>query len=72
MLKKLFDSKKAVVAVIGLVLEVIVAANILVLDEASKAMFMENVVIIVGAYVVGQGIADHGKEKAKIDKGVTS
>jgi len=53
---------------IGLILETLVATNIIPLDEGSKAAFMQNVAIISGTYFVGQGVADFGKEKVKAEK----
>ena len=53
---------------IGLVLEALAATGILPLDEAMRLAFMENVAIITGGFVIGQGVADMGKEKAKVEK----
>ena len=63
MLKKLFGSKKAVVAIIALVLEGLASTGVLKLDEGMKIAFMENIAIIAGAYFIGQGATDFGKEK---------
>ncbi len=67
MLKELLSSKKAIITIIGLVLNLIVAAGVIKLDEAARAQVMQGIMAIVGTYVVGQGIADHGKEKAKVE-----
>ncbi len=67
-IKKLFDSKKSVVAMVALVLETLAATNVISLDEVSKVAFCENIAIIAGAYFVGQGVADFGKEKVKAEK----
>lgn len=68
-LGKLMGSKKAVVTLIGLALEVVIAAGLMPLDEAAKAKVMEAIMVICGGYVVGQGVADHGKEAKKVEKG---
>lgn len=66
LLKGLFSSKKATVALIGIVVEVMVAVGVVKLDSPeAKAQLMEAIVYIVGAFTVGQGIADHGKEAEK-------
>ena len=60
----MFRSKKFQAAVIG----VIVAG----IAELGLNVPPETVTTIVSpflAYIVGQGIADHGKERAKIEKG---
>ncbi len=64
-LKNLFASKKAVIAIVALVLEGLEASGMLKLDESVKVAFMENTAIIAGAYFVGQGAADWGKEAKK-------
>lgn len=69
MMKKLFSSKKFVGFLIGAVLECLAASGVLNLDEATKAQFMTSIAGLVAAYVVGQGVADLGKEKAKVEKG---
>ncbi len=67
-LKNLFSSKKAIIAIVGLVLEGCAASGILNLDEGAREAFMQNVAIITGSYFVGQGAADFAKEKAKVEK----
>ncbi len=62
-LKNLLASKKAIVALVGLTLEALVSTGVLQLDESVRHAFMQNVAIICGAYFVGQGAADFGKEK---------
>lgn len=68
-LKQLFSSKKAVIAIITLALEALAAGGILNLDEGTREAFMTNVAIIAAGYFVGTGAADFGKEKAKVEKG---
>ncbi len=67
-LKNLFGSKKAVVAIVALILEGCAASGILNLDESARNAFMQNVAIISGGYFLGTGAADFGKEKAKVEK----
>lgn len=70
LVSSLLGSKKAVVTLVGLVLEIVIASGVIALDAESKMKVMEAILVIVGGYNVGQGIADHGKEKAKAEKGV--
>lgn len=59
----ILKSKKFQAALIGLI--VIVAKEFVpALDEVSITEMLMTLV----AYIIGQGIADHGKEKAKIEK----
>ncbi len=67
-LKKLFNSKKAVIAIIALALEALAAGGILKLDESARELFMTNVAVVAAGYFVGTGAADFGKEKAKVEK----
>jgi len=63
-LKQLLSSKKLVAAAIG----VIVAAG----GRLGLDLSTEDVALIVGpivAFILGQGIADHGKEAAKVERG---
>ncbi len=60
--QKLFSSKKAVVALAGIVIESLVATGVIHVDEGSREAFLQNIAIICGAYFVGQGAADWGKE----------
>lgn len=55
---ELLSSKKAVATMVGVLLT-IVAKTGLVLPEDS----VTEIVQVIMAYVIGQGIADHGKEK---------
>ncbi len=61
--KELFKSKKFLAAIAG--------AAVVVLNKAIGLEIPETDVLkilgVVASYIVGQGIADHGKEKAKIE-----
>jgi len=59
-LKALFSSKKFLVMLAGILLA---SASKLGLDLDED--LVNQILAMVGAYVVGQGIADHGKEAAK-------
>ena len=63
-LKDLFSSKKGLAAMAG-VLSII--ATSLGFDFLSETALMQ-VLGIIGAFIVGQGLADVGKEAAKIGK----
>ena len=67
-LKNLFASKKAVIAIVGLILEGCAASGLLNLDEGTREAFMTNIAVIAAGYFVGTGAADFGKEKAKVEK----
>src|SRR3990167_5185199 len=66
-LKAFVGSKKFLAAVAG----ILAAAGVqfLGLDEAKADEISRLIAGIVGAYVVGQGLADAGKEKAKAENG---
>jgi len=60
----LIKSKKFQVAIIGVV--------VMLLGEFGLDIDPEALLAIVSpliAYIIGQGVADHGKEKAKIENG---
>jgi len=59
----IFKSKKFWVAVVGAIAEVLFVQ----FDFPTESTITIGGIII--AYIFGQGIADHGKEKAKIEKG---
>jgi hypothetical protein len=61
MIKQLFASKKFLVMLSGIV--VFVSAR---LSHALDPADVDRVLALVASYIVGQGIADHGKEAAKI------
>ena len=62
-LRGLLESKKAIAA--------IAATLVAILGKAGLEVSTEELMPILTplmAYIVGQGIADHGKERAKIEK----
>jgi len=63
--KDLVSSKKAIAAIAGLLT---VIANSLGLTGLSEESLMQ-ILGVLGAFMVGQGIADNGKEAAKITNG---
>ncbi len=63
-LKALFSSKKFLVMLAGIILAV---ANKLGLDLDPE--LVNQILALVGVYIVGQGIADRGKEAAKLANG---
>lgn len=65
-LKDLFSRKKFLVSLTGVLAEVFVFA-FSGLPEETAATLGGYIVAIVSSYVLGQGIADHGKERAKIE-----
>lgn len=60
-IKEAITSKKFIAAVAG-ILVALAARRGLNLDPDS----VQNVIYVIVAYLVGQGIADHGKEAAKV------
>lgn len=59
---ELFKSKKFIVSLIGLI--VVIAGHFgLELDEVSLVTIVSPII----AYIIGQGMSDLGKEKAKIE-----
>lgn len=67
--KSLFGSKKFIGFLIGLVLEIVVASGLMDLSPDVRDQLMQWVGLFTGTYVVGQSLADIGKEKAKIERG---
>ena len=62
LVKDLFASKKFIAMLVGII--VTLGAKICFdVDQETAAMIAG----IVGAYILGQGISDNGKEAAKID-----
>lgn len=59
-LPDIIKSKKGQAFLIGLA--ALLLKNVLGLDEATA----NQIVAAVGTYLLGQGIADHGKEAAKV------
>lgn len=63
-IKALFDSKKFISALAGIAF---VVSNKVFGWEISEDMILQ-ILSMVGLFIVGQGIADLGKEKAKVEK----
>lgn len=63
LLKSLFSSKKFVAMLAGLIGIVALKVFKIVVDPATVI----EIVSLVGAYILGQGISDNGKEAAKIN-----
>lgn len=59
----LFKSKKALTAIAGVIIAIAAKAG---LDLSTDELMP--ILTPLMAYIVGQGIADHGKERAKIEK----
>jgi hypothetical protein len=55
-------SKKLIAMIVGLILLIVRS----VWPELAE-METTEIVQLIGAYIIGQGVADHGKEKAKIE-----
>lgn len=55
-------SKKLIAMIVGLILLVVRS----VWPEMAD-METAQIVQLIGAYIIGQGVADHGKEKAKVE-----
>ena len=56
--------KKLTMSILGVLITF--AGNELGIEKDVIAM----AVTLIGTFVLGQGIADHGKEKAKVEKGL--
>ena len=65
-LKALMTSKKFLAMLIGCVLAIAVRLG---MDPEAAKPVAEQIVALVAAYVVSQGVADHGKERALIQAG---
>lgn len=68
-LKDMLGSKKFLASLAGIVavLLIRVAGHFgIALDDATAASVADRVVLLVGTYVGGQAIADHGKEAAAV------
>jgi hypothetical protein len=64
LLRELAGSKKFAAKVIGLVVVLLLYVG---LDKEIAEPVAQLVTVIVVAYLGGQGLADHGKEKAKVE-----
>lgn len=63
-LKALFSSKKFLALLVSLL---VIAGVKLGLDEETATFIADRVVVLGSGYLLGQGIADHGKERAKVE-----
>lgn len=64
--KQLLGSKKAIASVATVVVNLIVGfLPDGALDASGKAGLITAITSIAAAYLIGQGVADHGKEAAK-------
>lgn len=61
LLADVLTSKKALAALATLLVIILQAAGLPITEEV-----IHNILLVVGPYLVGQGIADHGKEAAKV------
>ena len=59
---QILKSKKFQVFALGSVM--VLLTQVLGFDEATAASIRDGLVKLAKAYLVGQGVADHGKEKA--------
>ena len=66
-LKQMLQSKKAIAMIGGII---VAAAGHIGLDLPPEDV--TGLLAPVLAYIVGQGVADHGKEKARMEKGNTN
>jgi len=69
-LKGLFGSKKALAAMGGAAASALImlaAKHGYGLDPAATATLVQAILGLAGLFIVGQGIADVGKEKAKVE-----
>lgn len=55
--RKIFTSKKVIVSLVGLVIAVLVASGVAV-PPGSEAILLKVIAAIVGAFNLGQGLAD--------------
>ncbi|MYC03603.1 MAG: hypothetical protein F4X61_03110 [Rhodothermaceae bacterium] len=60
-LRDLFKSKKAIATIMGLLVTLLEGVGLDIPQDTLVA-----VVGLIAVYVVGQGVADHGKEKEKV------
>ena len=66
MLKALFSSKKFIAALASMVVAVLGSLGLDLDTETLMAILSPMM-----AYIIGQGVADHGKEKAKVEASKT-
>jgi hypothetical protein len=61
-LADVFTSKKALAALATLLVILLQALGLPITEE-----MIQNILLVVGPYMVGQGIADNGKEAARVN-----
>ena len=64
-LKDLFGSKKWRTMLIGIVLDILIATNLIELDPEVKIEAMAAITSLIGIFIGAQGFADRGKEAIK-------
>jgi len=64
-IKDLFKSKKWRTMIIGIVLDILIATNLIELDPQVKIETMAAISTLIASFVIGQGISDNGKEAEK-------
>ena len=62
-LRDLFSSKKGVSAIAAIGVVIANSVGLTALSESTLTMILG----VIGTFIVGQGLADLGKEKAKIE-----
>lgn len=67
--KGLMESKKFLYFAIGMVAQFLIATKFIDIPAETIESLQQSVLALTGAGIVGQGIADHGKEKAKVEGG---
>lgn len=66
MIKDLFASKKWRTMLTGVVLDILIGMDIIQVDPAVKVEIITGISALFSSFVIGQGVADHGKEKEKV------
>jgi len=67
-IKGFMKSKKGIGTLVGMVLNLLVAIGLVPLSgDVERKDVVTGITTLIAAYVVGQGVADHGKERAKIE-----
>lgn len=61
---QILKSKKFQVFIASVIM--LVLTQLAGLDEAAAANMKEGIMALAGTYLIGQGVADHGKEAAKV------
>ena len=64
---KILGSKKFQAAIVGIL--VVLGVQFLGLDEDKATEVCQLVVGLLGTFIVGQGVADHGKGKVEAENG---